>query len=66
MHERGYRSVLVVSSYFHISRTRLAFHGFGVDEVRSAHARVRVGPRDLWSLLREFAGYYVYLVRPYT
>ncbi len=65
MDERGWRSALVVSSYFHISRIKVAFRGFGIERVATARARVRIGLRDPWSLVREFGGYYVYVVRPY-
>lgn len=65
MDARGYRSALVVSSYFHLSRIKVAFGGFGIERVATARARMRIGLRDPWSLVREFGGYYVYLVRPY-
>lgn len=65
MTARGYRSAFVVSQYYHISRSKLALRRWGVDEVYGARARLSIGPRDPWSLAREFLGYYVYLARPY-
>ena len=63
MRARGWRSCLVVTQYFHISRSRLALHRQGVRNIASAHARY-FDVRDFWSIPREVAGYAVYLVRP--
>lgn len=59
--EKNWKSVVVVSQYYHISRTKLAFHKAGIETVFSAHARIWEW-RDLYSLLREFVGYYAYLI----
>jgi vancomycin permeability regulator SanA len=61
---RGFRSVLVVSQYFHLPRARLAVARFGFFPVYSAHARY-FELRDLYSTPRELAGYVKYLLRAY-
>lgn len=61
-HELG--SVVAVTHYYHLSRTKLALRRFGVPGVIGAHAAVELEAREPWSLLREVVGYYVYLVRP--
>ncbi|WLR51951.1 YdcF family protein [Bacillus tianshenii] len=55
-----FESVVVISQYFHISRTKLAFEKQGFNEVYGAHARY-FEMRDLYSIVREFPAYYKYL-----
>lgn len=62
MREHELRSVIVVTQFFHVSRTKLAFRRHGVKEVGGAHARY-FEARDAYSLAREFIGYYAYLLR---
>jgi len=62
LREENLRSVLVVSQYFHIARSRLALNREGVGEVRSAHAYLFC-LRDLCSIPREVAGYLCYSTR---
>lgn len=64
MKENGWRSALVVSQYFHISRTKLALRRFGVSPVFSAHADY-FELRDLYSIAREVFGYGGYLLQLY-
>lgn len=65
MKERGWRSAMIVSQYYHILRARLAFRRMGIDDARSAHAPEGRGLREPYSLLRELVGFYWYLVRTY-
>lgn len=60
--ERNFRSVLVVSQYFHIPRSRLALKRFQIPVVHSAHAHFFEW-RDVYSSVRETAGYVSYLLR---
>ena len=60
--ERKFKSVFVVSQYFHIARSRLALQRCGVTELRSAHAHFSEW-RDLYSCARETVGYASYLLR---
>jgi vancomycin permeability regulator SanA len=52
-------SVTVISQYYHISRAKLAFKRKGFDKVYGGHANY-FELRDLYSLAREFVGYYKY------
>ncbi len=61
MNEMDFNSVTVISQYFHITRTKLAFRKIGLHKVYSAHAKY-FGLRDLYSLFREFFAYYKYLL----
>ncbi|WP_026478568.1 YdcF family protein [Alkaliphilus transvaalensis] len=60
MEDFGFESVMVISQYFHISRTKLAFKKVGVEKVYSAHGRI-FEIRDFYSIFREVIGYYKYL-----
>lgn len=51
------RSVVVVSQFYHISRTKLLFRQAGFTEVSGA-SPVYFEWRDIYSLLREFVAYY--------
>jgi vancomycin permeability regulator SanA len=62
--QRKFRSVFVVSQYFHIPRARLALRRFGMATVYSAHARL-FEVRDVYSAPRELFGYLRYLFRNY-
>jgi len=55
------RSVIVVSQYFHITRTKLAFRNEGYAHVKGVHAAY-FEARDLYSIIREFFGFYKYLL----
>lgn len=61
MQARGYDSAIVVSQYFHIARTKLAFRkqGLAVGGAHPAYFEVR----DLYSIAREVPGYASYLLR---
>ncbi|MEW6733539.1 MAG: YdcF family protein [Acidobacteriota bacterium] len=58
-------SVMVISQFFHISRAKLAFAKFGVQDISSAHADY-FELRDIYSIVREFFGFYAYLWKNYT
>jgi uncharacterized SAM-binding protein YcdF (DUF218 family) len=65
MKERGWRTATIVSQYYHILRSRLAFRRMGIADARSAHAAEGRELREPYSLLRELVGFYWYLVRSY-
>ena len=54
------RSAMVISQFYHISRTKLAFKKVGFKEVYSAHGKY-FELRDIYSLVREVPAYYKYL-----
>ena len=60
--ERNFRSVIVVSQYFHIPRARLALERCHFSAIHSAHAHFFEW-RDIYSSARETAGYGSYLLR---
>lgn len=59
------RSVVAVSQYYHLTRTKLALRRFGVPGVSGCAAAIELETREPWSLLRELVGYYRYLLRGY-
>lgn len=61
---RGWSSALVVSSYYHVPRARLALERAGVPRVATARAPFRLALRDVYSLPREVLGWAWYRVRP--
>ncbi|MFC1615952.1 YdcF family protein [Patescibacteria group bacterium] len=61
MEFNGWESALVVSNYYHITRTKLAFDMFDI-KPSSAHADF-IEVRDFYSVPREFFGYYGYLLK---
>ena len=65
LREHGWRSVCVVTQYYHVPRTRLALRRFGVEPRYSAHAQ-EPGPLGADHLLHEMAGLVEYAVRSYS
>jgi vancomycin permeability regulator SanA len=55
------KSVIVVTQFLHISRTKLAFRKAGVANVYGVHCNY-VERRDFISAWHEFLGYYKYLL----
>ncbi|OEH86977.1 hypothetical protein BHU72_01595 [Desulfuribacillus stibiiarsenatis] len=62
MDELELESVVVITQYHHITRTKLAFKKIGFKEVYSAHARI-FELRDIYAIAREFLAYYKYLLK---
>ncbi|NEX92114.1 YdcF family protein [Caulobacter sp. 17J65-9] len=62
MRAHGFRSAVIVTEYFHVSRTRLAFEKQGLAGASTAHADW-FDVRNLYSVPREVVGYAAYLVR---
>ena len=60
----SWRSVCVVTQYYHVPRSRLAMRRFGISPVYSVHARYFEW-RDLFSICREVAGWAKYTLRRY-
>lgn len=60
----GWTSCIVVTQYFHISRTSLSLRKFGFRNVGSIHARF-FEIRDIYSTFREVPAYIKYLFRNY-
>jgi vancomycin permeability regulator SanA len=64
LQQHDWHSVLVVTQYFHVSRSVLAMRRCGISNVYSAGARYFEW-RDLYSIPRELAGYISYLFKTY-
>lgn len=60
MDELELDSAMVITQYFHVTRTKLAFRKMDIKEVSSAHAKI-FELRDIYSIIREFPAYYKYL-----
>ncbi len=63
MQAHGFKSVTIVTQYFHVPRTRMALRANGVKRIRSAHAHY-FELRDLYSIAREVAAVPVYWLQP--
>lgn len=61
MEDLGLKSALIITQYYHITRTSLAFSRVGIEKTHSAHADL-FELRDFYSLAREFLGYYKYIL----
>lgn len=64
MQQRGWRSALLISQYFHGARSVLAFRNFAIENIYWSHARLFL-PRDVYSVIRESVGYLYYQFRSY-
>jgi hypothetical protein len=64
MRARNLHSVMVVTSYYHIARTKMALRHEGVTNISQAHSGV-VGKEDLFSIAREVADIYYHLFKNY-
>lgn len=62
MENKGFDSVMIISQYFHISRSKLIFSKVGIAEVYSAHANY-FELRDFYSIFREFFAFYKYWLK---
>jgi len=59
MRAHGASRVLVISQFYHLSRSRLAFERCGVRTIYTAHGR-RFSSRDVYGLGRDTVGYLAY------
>jgi len=62
MRSRGLRSALVVTQYFHITRSRYALRRAGIETVGTAHARF-FEARDVYSTARELVALPAYWLK---
>mgnify|MGYP001600728912 CR=1 FL=1 len=60
----GMKSVIAVTQYYHIPRSKLALRRFGIEEVYSSHARYFEW-RDFFSIQRDGGGYVLYALLGY-
>ncbi|WP_395738893.1 YdcF family protein [Prosthecobacter sp.] len=64
LRQKQLKSVLVISQYFHIPRSRLALERTGIEEIHSASPSY-FELRDLYSAPRELIGYFSYAMRSF-
>ena len=57
----NFKSIIVVSQYFHVTRTKMLFKKRGIKNISSASPNY-FEIRDFYSILREFAAYYTELI----
>ena len=57
---RGFKSLVVVSQFYHLTRSKMLFRHSGFKNVCSATPKY-FEPRDIFSLFREFFAYYAQL-----
>jgi vancomycin permeability regulator SanA len=60
-HARNFTSALVVTQFFHLTRTKLMLRQQGITRVEGAHAEY-IEWRDAYALVREFFATYAYLL----
>ena len=61
MAQQSYKNIIVISQYFHIARTELAFTRCGISPIYHAHANI-FESRYLYSIPREVVGIYYYFL----
>ncbi len=64
MRARRFHSVMIVTSYYHITRTKLAFRREGIRDLSQVHAGV-VRKEDAFSIAREVVDLYYHLFKFY-
>lgn len=64
MRRQGWRTAVVVSHDYHLSRTALAFHRGGQEVCTHAAARSRINLKDFTVVARESAAWVYYYFRP--
>jgi len=57
----NFKSVIVVSQHFHLTRTKMLFQKHGIKNISSASPWY-FEFRDFYSLFREFIAYYIYVI----
>ena len=64
MRQHGFRSVMIVTSYYHITRTKMALKREGVHDIAQVHAGV-VNKEDAFNIAREVVDIYYHLFKFY-
>lgn len=65
LRDNNAESIIVVSQYFHLLRSKIAFEKMGIKKVSLEASDWFIEWRDLYSIPREILGVYYYLVRSY-
>jgi vancomycin permeability regulator SanA len=64
MRARNLHSVMIVTHYYHITRTKLSLDHVGISDIKQAHVGT-VHKGDVFAIEREVAGIYYYLFKFY-
>ena len=64
MHQRGFHSVMIVSHYYHITRSKLALQHEGIHQISQAHVGTFVKD-DAFNVVREAAALWYYIYQDY-
>jgi vancomycin permeability regulator SanA len=62
--ENNFNSVIIVSQFYHLQRSRAMLHSLKIEYIYTAHSDY-FELRDFYSLLREFFAYYAFLITHY-
>jgi vancomycin permeability regulator SanA len=65
MNQNQWDSVVVVSQYFHLLRSKIALQRAGISHVEAEGTKTYFEWRDFYSIFREIPGMYYYLLREY-
>lgn len=65
MRERNIHSVTIVTDFYHVLRTRLAFSLCGIEDARSVYARAPIDAAMLFAVGRDTVAFYRYLFHDY-
>lgn len=65
MRERDIHSVTIVTDFYHVLRTRLAFSLCGIEDARSVYARAPIDAAVLFAVGRDTVAFYRYLFHDY-
>ena len=65
MLESKYKSVIVVSHYYHITRAKFALYQFGIKTIYNASCDYYFAERDFLSVPRDVIALYAYLLKSY-
>jgi vancomycin permeability regulator SanA len=65
MHERHLHSVMIVSHYYHITRTKVALEHEGIHEISQAHVGTVV-KQDMFTIAREVGALWYYIFQEYV
>lgn len=60
MEKEKFNSIMVISQYYHITRTKMIFNRVGIKNVYNSHAKNFTEIRDIYSIPREVIGYWIY------
>jgi uncharacterized SAM-binding protein YcdF (DUF218 family) len=64
MRVHGFKSVMVITDYYHVTRVKLALYHEGVENIEKAHVG-KLDKTDVWNIGRDVVALYVYVGKVY-